>query len=94
MALSLQSYVAVLCACIFSAVSADEKSPTPLRNQERGISGGASQESRLQTSMEEVPVKLCIPEAPEVSAYFTGLVALKHLRQTIAVMTMYGNRES
>ncbi|CAK9869233.1 unnamed protein product [Sphagnum jensenii] len=43
----------------------DEKSPTPLRNQERGISGGASQESRLQTSMEEDPVKMCIPEAPE-----------------------------
>jgi hypothetical protein len=43
----------------------DEKSPTPLRNQERGITRGASQESRLQTSMEEVPVKMCIPEAPE-----------------------------
>jgi len=50
----------------------DEKSPTPLSNQERGISGGASQES-------EVPVKMCIPEAPEASAYFTGLVVLKHL---------------
>jgi hypothetical protein len=68
-------------ACIFSAVSTDEKSPTPLRNQERGISGGASQESRLQASMEEVPVKMCIPEGPEVSAYFTGIVVLKHLRQ-------------
>ncbi len=66
----------VLCSCSlcmhFSAVSADEKSPTPLSNQERGISGGASQES-------EVPVKMCIPEAPEASAYFTGLVVLKHL---------------
>lgn len=63
-------------------MSADEKSPTPWRNQERGISGGASQESRLQTPREEVPVKMCTLEAPEVSAYFTGLVALKHLRQT------------
>jgi hypothetical protein len=73
----------VLCSCSlcmhFPAVSADEKSPTPLRNQERGISGGASQESRLQTSMAEVLVKMCIPEAQKVSAYFTGLVVLKHL---------------
>ncbi len=61
---------------------ADEKSPTPLRNQERGISGRASQESRLRTSKEEVPVKMCTLEAPEVSAYFTCLGALKHLRQT------------
>ncbi len=37
--------------------------------------------------MEEVPVKMCIPEAPEVSAYFTGIVALKHLRQTRCMET-------
>lgn len=28
-------------------------------------------------------MKMCTLEAPEVSAYFTGLVALQHLRQTI-----------
>jgi hypothetical protein len=29
--------------------------------------------------MAEVLVKMCIPEAPEVSDYFTDLVVLKHL---------------
>ncbi len=81
------SYVAAPFTCVFLFVGSTGEKPLYLSIHvlwlhSRGIGylsapqfRYASQELRLQNSVEEVPVKMCIPEIPEASICFTGFAS-------------------